>query len=71
MDKRVLSKETNMTTQTTSKWILVIPMNDMEVYSFACPECTNSVIKFLHDEEWKEVDPDPIKQCFVCGKEAK
>lgn len=60
------------TTETTSKWILVIPMNDMEVYSFVCSstDCQNSVVKFLHEEEWKFVDEvDPIKQCFVCGRQ--
>lgn len=58
-----------MTTEIESKWIMIVPIEDTPVYSFACPECMNSLIKFLHDEEWKTVDyVDPIKQCCVCRR---
>lgn len=58
-----------MITDIKQQWIMLIPMNDMPVYSFACPECMNSVIKFLDDNEWKYVkEVDPIKECVVCGR---
>lgn len=58
-----------MTTD-TSQWYMIEPMNDMPVYSFVCPDCVNSVIKFLSEEEISPKEKvDPITQCCVCGRQ--